>query len=94
MDQAPTPAPIVEIAPAAAVDTVTHGWRAKCLQRLIRMDPPVPRSFAIPAATVRAIAGGRLPGADELRRLIDASSGLVGVRPSALNPEWLSLIHI
>ena len=88
MDQVPTPAPIVEIAPAAAVDTVTHGWRAKCLQRLIRMQLPVPRSFAIPAATVRAIAGGRLPGADELRRLIDASSGLVGVRPSAMNPEW------
>ena len=61
MDQVPTPAPIVEIAPAAAVDTVTHGWRAKCLQRLIRMQLPVPRSFAIPAATVRAIAGGGCP---------------------------------
>ena len=87
MDQ-PVTAPIVEITPAAPVDAAVHGWRAKCLQRLIRMDLPVPRSFAIPAAAVRAIAAGRMLPRTELARLIDAAGGLVGVRPSALDPEW------
>lgn len=87
MDQ-PTDTTIVEITPSARIDTATHGWRAKCLQRLIRMNLPVPRSFAIPAAAVRAIAAGRpLPGAD-LGRLIGSAGGLLGVRPSALDPEW------
>lgn len=87
MDQ-PTETTIVEITPSARIDTATHGWRAKCLQRLIRMNLPVPRSFAIPAAAVRAIAAGRpLPGAD-LGRLIGSAGGLLGVRPSALDPEW------
>ena len=87
MDHPLTPH-ILEITPSAPVDTTVHGWRAKCLQRLIRMDLPVPRSFAIPAAAVRDIAAGRmLPGAD-LARLIEAAGGLVGVRPSAMDPEW------
>ena len=87
MDQ-PADLSIVEITPSARVETATHGWRAKCLQRLIRMDLPVPRSFAIPAAAVRAIAAGRrLPGAD-LGRLTGNSGGLLSVRPSALDPEW------
>ena len=86
MDQ-PADLSIVEITPSARVETATHGWRAKCLQRLIRMDLPVPRSFAIPAAAVRAIAAGRrLPGAD-LGRLTGNSGGLLSVRPSALDPE-------
>ncbi|MBB1491620.1 pyruvate, phosphate dikinase [Paracoccus sp. MC1854] len=87
MDQ-PSDTTITEITSSARVETALHGWRAKCLQRLIRMDLPVPRSFAIPVAAVRAIAAGRpLPGAD-LGRLIGCTGGLLGVRPSALDPEW------
>lgn len=87
MDQ-PADLSIVEITPAARVEPAIHGWRAKCLQRLVRMDLPVPRSFAIPAGAVRAIAAGRpLPGSD-LGRLIGSTGGLLGVRPSALDPEW------
>ena len=47
-----------EITPAAAIRTASHGWRAKCLQRLVRLDLPVPQTVALPAATVRAIAAG------------------------------------
>ena len=43
---------LLEITPSAGVERVRHGWRAKCLQRLVRMDLPVPRSFAIPAASM------------------------------------------
>lgn len=87
MDQ-PTELSIVEITPSAPVAAGVHGWRAKCLQRLVRMDLPVPRSFAIPASAVRAIAAGRPLPATELERLIAGTRGLVGVRPSAMDPEW------
>ncbi|WP_134724518.1 putative PEP-binding protein [Paracoccus luteus] len=88
MDQPRDPSLIVEITPSADISTALHGWRAKCLQRLIRMDLPVPRSFAISAAAVRGIASGRMPPRDDLDRMFSAAGRLVGVRPSALNPEW------
>ncbi|MDO5705191.1 MAG: PEP-utilizing enzyme [Paracoccus sp. (in: a-proteobacteria)] len=65
-----------------------HGWRAKCLQRLVRMDLPVPRSWAIPCESVRAIAAGQTPPAAALKDLFGRTGGLVGVRPSAAHPEW------
>ena len=40
----------VDITPSAKVATEDHGWRAKCLQRLVRLDMPVPKSVALPAA--------------------------------------------
>ncbi|WP_112873773.1 putative PEP-binding protein [Paracoccus endophyticus] len=88
MDQPRDTSSVIEITPSAPVTTADHGWRAKCLQRLIRMDLPVPRSFAISAAAVRGIASGRMLARGDLDRLIAAAGGLVGVRPSALNPEW------
>ena len=45
-----------EITPTAQIQVTAHGWRAKCLQRLVRLDLPVPETVALPAATVRAIA--------------------------------------
>jgi pyruvate,orthophosphate dikinase len=39
----------------------THGGRAKCLQRLVRLDLPVPRTVALPFETVHGIAGGDCP---------------------------------
>ncbi|HRO14664.1 MAG TPA: pyruvate, phosphate dikinase, partial [Paracoccus sp. (in: a-proteobacteria)] len=88
MDTPPDPSPIVEIIPAAGIATERHGWRAKCLQRLIRMDLPVPRSLAISTEAVRGIAAGRMLAPEDLGRLIGPAGRLVGVRPSALNPEW------
>ncbi|MDO5657454.1 MAG: PEP-utilizing enzyme [Paracoccus sp. (in: a-proteobacteria)] len=79
---------ILDITPSAGVHTSLHGWRAKCLQRLVRMDLPVPRSHAIPAAMVRAMADGAAPDPNVLRKMFDGAYGLVGVRPSAVNPEW------
>lgn len=79
---------ITLITPSAGIVRARHGWRAKCLQRLIRMDLPVPRSFALPCETVSAIAAGRpLPIAD-LGRIFEEGSGLVSVRPSAVMPDW------
>lgn len=79
---------IALITPSAGIVRARHGWRAKCLQRLIRMDLPVPRSFALPCETVSAIAAGRpLPIAD-LGRIFEEGSGLVSVRPSAVMPDW------
>jgi pyruvate, orthophosphate dikinase len=75
-----------EITPAAAVDPARHGWRAKCLQRLIRLDLPVPRTVALPADTVRAIAAGQMLDTERLAALFDGV--LVSLRPSPANPDW------
>jgi pyruvate,orthophosphate dikinase len=47
-----------EITPTAEIRTDRHGNRAKCLQRLIRLDLPVPMTVALSFDTVRAIAQG------------------------------------
>ncbi|WP_378943564.1 putative PEP-binding protein [Paracoccus sp. R86501] len=75
------------ITPSGRIDRARHGWRAKCLQRLVRMDLPVPRSFAICCNTVRLIAQGRSIRPEVLNDIL-SGSGLVSVRPSAVMPEW------
>ena len=73
--------------PSAAIATATHGWRAKCLQRLIRLELPVPHTAVLSFKAVRAVAAGHAPDA----RAILAGFGddaLVSVRPSPQNPEW------
>ncbi|MBC9247019.1 pyruvate, phosphate dikinase [Paracoccus sp. 11-3] len=79
---------LTEITPSAGIERHHHGWRAKCLQRLIRLELPVPRSFAIPASTVAGIASGRRIPLPELRALFSQDNRLVSVRPSAVMPEW------
>ncbi|WP_136683869.1 putative PEP-binding protein [Falsirhodobacter xinxiangensis] len=65
----------------------THGWRAKCLQRLIRLDLPVPVTVSLPVVTVRAVALGQpLDCAAILANFGPAP--LISVRPSPENPEW------
>ncbi|TRW98342.1 pyruvate, phosphate dikinase [Paracoccus sp. M683] len=85
----------IRITPSAGIDRARHGWRAKCLQRLVRMDLPVPRSHAISAECVQRIATGNPPDLTMLAGLMGdredtdlPASGLISVRPSALNPEW------
>ncbi|MFT4014700.1 MAG: PEP-utilizing enzyme [Paracoccus sp. (in: a-proteobacteria)] len=82
------PEALLEITPSSGVRTARHGWRAKCLQRLVRMDLPVPVSFALSADAVRAISAGHLPDRGRLAQIIDQAQGLVSVRPSAVNPAW------
>ena len=79
---------LIEITPSSGVKTTVHGWRAKCLQRLVRMDLPVPTSFALSAEAVRAMAQGATPQASLLGGLFEKGDGLVSVRPSAVMPEW------
>jgi len=76
-----------EITPSAQIRTGDHGWRAKCLQRLIRLDLPVPRTVALPAATVRAIATGHAVNARAILTHF-GDQPLISVRPSPENPDW------
>jgi pyruvate, orthophosphate dikinase len=76
-----------EITPSAPISARDHGWRAKCLQRLMRLDLPVPRTVALPTATVRAIATGQMVDTAGILSRFD-SDALVSVRPSSANPDW------
>jgi pyruvate,orthophosphate dikinase len=80
-------ADFAEITPTAPITPARHGWRAKCLQRLVRLGLPVPQTVALSAAAVRAIAAGQPPdGAGILAHF--GSHPLVSVRPSPEEPEW------
>ncbi|PZQ96897.1 MAG: pyruvate, phosphate dikinase [Cereibacter sphaeroides] len=76
-----------EVTPSARIATVTHGWRAKCLQRLIRLDLPVPHTVALPSTTVRGIAAGGQVNCEGILALF-GDAPLVSVRPSPENPDW------
>lgn len=75
---------ITAIAPVAAN---THGGRAKCLQRLVRLDLPVPRTVALSFAAVDLIANGELP---DIAAILGEfkSDVLLCVRPSSEDPDW------
>ncbi|WP_128255215.1 putative PEP-binding protein [Falsirhodobacter deserti] len=77
----------VLITPTQCITAAAHGWRAKCLQRLIRLDIPVPLTVALPIVTVRAIAQGQpVDCARILSRFGPAP--LVSVRPSPQETDW------
>ncbi|MGB5870313.1 MAG: PEP-utilizing enzyme, partial [Albidovulum sp.] len=80
-------AEFTEITPSAGIDAARHGWRAKCLQRLIRMDLPVPKAISLSFGTVRAIASGAMPDTKSLVGHFGASP-LLAVRSSPAKPEW------
>lgn len=75
------------ITPTAPVATISHGGRAKCLQRLVRLDLPVPRTVALSFDAVHQIADGVLPDIDAILTQFD-SSALLCVRPSSEDPDW------
>ena len=76
-----------EITGSAPIALRTHGWRAKCLQRLVRLDLPVPRTVALSFNAVRTIATGQMP---ELGGLVGRfePGQLLSVRPSPENPDF------
>ena len=76
-----------EITPTAVIRTEAHGWRAKCLQRLVRLDLPVPQTVALPTHAVRGIAAGAPLDAQAILQHFGAGA-LVSVRPSPANPDW------
>lgn len=75
------------ITPTAKIATSTHGGRAKCLQRLVRMDLPVPRTVALSFRTVHQIASGQMPDMKSLLQPF-GSQPLLCVRPSSEDPDW------
>jgi pyruvate,orthophosphate dikinase len=78
---------ITLITPDAPMSPNTHGGRAKCLQRLVRMDMPVPTTVALSFEAVHNIAAGDMP---DLARLISPfeEGQLLCVRPSSQDPDW------
>ena len=78
---------ITLITPDAKMAAGTHGGRAKCLQRLVRLDLPVPRTVAISFAAVNAIAEGDTP---DMAALLEpfGDSPVLCVRPSSEDPDW------
>ncbi|MCC7321935.1 MAG: pyruvate, phosphate dikinase [Rubellimicrobium sp.] len=85
------PAPVTDaitlITPAASMSSAVHGGRAKCLQRLVRLDMPVPLTVALSFDAVRAIARGQMPDVGALLAPFGPAP-LLSVRPSSLDPDW------
>lgn len=78
---------ITLVTPSAPIHPDTHGGRAKCLQRLVRLDLPVPTTVALSFDAVHRIAGGDIP---DIEQLVEPFVGdhLLCVRPSSQDPDW------
>lgn len=76
-----------QITPTADIQDARHGGRAKCLQRLIRLDMPVPPTVALSFDTVHNISAGDLPDLDAMLSIFGPDP-LVSVRPSSEDPDW------
>lgn len=78
---------IALITQTALIKTPTHGGRAKCLQRLVRLDLPVPRTVALSFEMVHKIAAGAAP---DMAEILDtfAEEDLLCVRPSSESSDW------
>ncbi len=75
------------ITAGAPVAASTHGGRTKCLQRLVRLDLPVPRTVGLSFDAVHKIARGDMPDMELLLSPFEAGE-LLCVRPSSEDPDW------
>ncbi len=75
------------VTPVANIAVGSHGGRAKCLQRLVRLELPVPLTLALSFEAVRAIAAGQMPDTADMMARFGARP-LVSVRPSSEDPDW------
>jgi pyruvate,orthophosphate dikinase len=71
----------------APIANATHGGRAKCLQRLVRLDLPVPRTVALSFNAVHKIGNGHLPDVHAVVAQFPQGA-LLCVRPSSEDPDW------
>jgi pyruvate, orthophosphate dikinase len=71
----------------APIANDTHGGRAKCLQRLVRLDLPVPRTVALSFDAVAGIAKGVMPDMAAIVAQFPQGA-LLCVRPSSQDPDW------
>ncbi|MDC0738098.1 pyruvate, phosphate dikinase [Cognatishimia sp. SS12] len=65
----------------------SHGGRAKCLQRLVRLNLPVPTTVALSFQAVHRIASGEALDVEALMAPFEAGQ-LLCVRPSSEDPDW------
>ncbi|WP_375265519.1 putative PEP-binding protein [Planktotalea sp.] len=75
------------ITATAPVSPQTHGGRTKCLQRLVRLDLPVPRTVGLSFDAVHKIARGEMPDMALLLSPFEEGE-LLCVRPSSGDPDW------
>ena len=75
------------ITPTAKIAAPTHGGRAKCLQRLVRLDLPVPKTVALSFDAIKGIVSGKMPDLVDILSNFDASDTLC-VRPSSESTDW------
>ena len=75
------------ITPTAAMSPDVHGGRAKCLQRLIRLDLPVPTTVALSFTAVARIAQGHPLDIGRIMAPFGPAP-LLSVRPSSQDPDW------
>ncbi|NRB02629.1 MAG: pyruvate, phosphate dikinase [Rhodobacteraceae bacterium] len=75
------------VTPTAPIANHTHGGRAKCLQRLVRLDMPVPQTVALSFDAVDRIGKGQLP---DIQRILEQfpEDAVLCVRPSSEDPDW------
>ena len=78
---------IALITHTAPITTPTHGGRAKCLQRLVRLDLPVPRTVALSFEMVHKLASGEISDISNILSSF-AEEDLLCVRPSSESPDW------
>ena len=71
---------LTRITPTAPITVTAHGGRAKCLQRLMRLELPVPETVALSFAAVHAIAQGQPPDSARILEVFGPAP-LVSVRP-------------
>ncbi|MFK7939070.1 MAG: putative PEP-binding protein [Roseovarius sp.] len=78
---------ITLITPTAPMAAGTHGGRAKCLQRLVRLDLPVPTTVALSFDAVHRLAAGDVL---DMQRILApfGEAPVLCVRPSSEDPDW------
>ncbi|MEO1641149.1 MAG: pyruvate, phosphate dikinase, partial [Pseudomonadota bacterium] len=87
MQQQTTYAPVTLITPTAPMKASVHGGRVKCLQRLVRLDMPVPVTMALSFDAVREAGRGSLPDLNAILAPF-GDAPLLSVRPSSQDPDW------
>ncbi len=75
------------ITSTAKISTPTHGGRAKCLQRLVRLDLPVPKTVALSFDVIKEIAFGKMPNLNDILSNF-APTDILCVRPSSESSDW------
>ncbi len=78
---------VTAVTATANIRARAHGGRAKCLQRLVRLGLPVPRTEALEVGLVHRIAHGQPPEAAAILARFGPDP-LVSVRPSSGAGDW------